>query len=125
VYSIVDGVQMSNVNSLNVTNPFPFTTVSLNEGDAWNSESYQFIAPVGGVYVLSYSTACLGHASSNFDLMIDGKTMYNAQVDDSHRNVDTASRTVPVSLKQGTITCLIYIFFTKILHYHTKTSNLF
>jgi hypothetical protein len=118
-------MQMSNVNSLNVTNPFPFTTVSLNEGDAWNSESYKFVAPLSGVYVLSYSTACLGFASTDFDLVIDGKTLYNAQVDDSsHRNVDTASRTVPISLKQGTATCLIYHLFT-ILHYHRKSSNLF
>lgn len=103
--------QQSNVRSVNITNPFPFTIVSLNEGEAWNSVSYKFTAPVTGVYVFSYSTACLAHTPTSFFLVVDGKSLYNAQVDDTdHNGVDTASRTVPVSLQQGdTDNCIVTV----------------
>ena len=85
-----------------VAAPFPFVTVVLNEGEGWNAVQYKFVAPYSGVYVFSYSTSCEVGWATEFNLVIDGRVLYNAEVSDTlHGGVDTASRTVPVSLKKG------------------------
>ena len=85
-----------------VAAPFPFDTIVLNEGEGWNVDEYKFVAPYSGVYVVSFSTACEIGWASKFNLIVDGTVLYNAEGSNTlHGRVDTASRTVPVSLKQG------------------------
>ena len=82
-----------------------FTTILLNEGEAWNDSSGILSIPTAGSYYLKLSGMAYPNAPAlNLVLHVNGKPIINVmEISNSSRNqyVNVRSRAVIINLKQG------------------------
>ena len=65
------------------TNPlFKFDDILVNSGQCWNKTSYNFIAPVDGIYIFSFSaiTTIAQNVKNDVVLVIEGKKIVNLSI---------------------------------------------
>ncbi len=91
------------ITSPTLLQPFPFTTVDVNEGGGWNTTSFKFTAPLSGIYVLSYTTASKGLMQAIYKLVVNG-SMFQMEAsifDTNHSGIDMTTRCVLLTINQG------------------------
>ena len=81
--------------------PFPFTTVIVNEGGGWNKTSNTFTAPATGTYVMSFSVANVPNNETRFYLYLNSSLMIHVEISEiPPAGVDVASRCILVGLSK-------------------------